>query len=105
MLMKEKAPPTTAKPEAPATPSTDNSHPVTPADDPVANGPRLQNHAPGGLTVSLGEDADEHEEKAPGAEAPSQARSRVGTKRGDWAADALPEHDPARDPERTVLDR
>jgi len=72
--MKEKTPMTAATPEAQAL-----------IEDPVAVGPPLQPHVPGGLTVSLGADADEHEEKAP-ARTPKMRADKVSVFYGDKQA-------------------
>jgi phosphate transport system ATP-binding protein len=72
--MKEKTPMTAIPPE-----------PATMSDDPVAVGPPLMSEAPGGLTVSLGKDADEHEEKAP-ARTPKMRADKVSVFYGDKQA-------------------
>jgi phosphate transport system ATP-binding protein len=72
--MKEKTPMTAIPPE-----------PATMRDDPVAVGPPLMPEAPGGMTVSLGADADEHEEKAP-ARIPKMRADKVSVFYGDKQA-------------------
>jgi phosphate transport system ATP-binding protein len=72
--MKEKTPMTAIPPE-----------PATMSDDPVAAGPPLMSEAPGGMTVSLGADADEHEEKAP-ARTPKMRADKVSVFYGDKQA-------------------
>jgi phosphate transport system ATP-binding protein len=72
--MKEKTPMTAIPPE-----------PATVADDPVATGPPLQPGVPGGLTVALGADADEHEEKAP-ARTPKMRAANVSVYYGEKQA-------------------
>jgi phosphate transport system ATP-binding protein len=72
--MKEKMPMTATKEPAP-----------TVADDPVAAGPPLQPNAPRGLTVALGADADEHEEKAP-ARTPKMRADKVSVFYGEKQA-------------------
>ena len=54
-------------------------------DDPVAVGPPLQPNAAGGLSVSLGADADEHEEKVPGR-TPKMRADKVSVFYGDKQA-------------------
>ena len=73
-LMKEKTPMTAIPPEA-----------ATVADDPVAAGPPLQPGVPGGLTVALGADAGEHEDKAP-ARTPKMRADKVSVYYGEKQA-------------------
>ena len=89
MLMKEKMPitPTTPVPtpsaavaadanrEGPSTTEKPLEHEPSTFDDPVASGSPLQDHPVSGLSVSLGTDADEHEEITTNAEPKMRARS------------------------------
>src|SRR5205085_11933392 len=75
------------KEKMPMTATTQDPKPSAPtaADDPVSLGPPLQPHGPGGMMVSLGTDADEHEEKAP-ARTPKMRADKVSVFYGDKQA-------------------